>query len=205
MAVRQHPAASEPPATCSGDPANCMACADDSFGQAFCTAVGESVSTTSACDDCPCRVDAARSGSSCSEPAGCSSLEHGASSAPDTIPTNDAWRQLKSHPNVAFADLSLLAEVVARRSKCTGPRVVISPALGAATPERVNSPPCPEQADANKRSVFLTDLHALDSMDGSPPRLVPQEFLIECGRQKVREVRADAVREALRLLDAKFS
>ena len=37
-------------------------------------------------------------------------------------------------------------------------------------------------------------------------QLVPQEVLVQCGRQqRVREVHADAVRDALRLLDAKFS
>lgn len=128
--------------------------------------------------------------------------------ASGTIPTNDAWRQIKSHPNVAFADLSLLADVVARRSKCTGPRVVISPAPGAATPERVDSPTASlPQATPDSQSILLTDPHTHYQMKGlgSQPLSMPQELLINCGRQKLREVRADAVREALHLLDAKFS
>lgn len=58
----------------------------------------------------------------------------------NTIPCDDVWRQIKSHPNVTFSDLDLLAEVVARRAKCTGPRVEIFPAPGSITPERGISP-----------------------------------------------------------------
>jgi AP-1-like factor len=211
--MQQHFAASS--ATCSGDPANCMACADDSFGQAFCAAIGESVATTPLCDGCPCHANApSGNGGCCSGPTKCALHERDASHASNaagrpfsgTIPTNHAWRQLKSHPNVAFADLSLLADVVARRSKCTGPRVVISPALGSVTPERVNSPPDNHQQAGSDK--FMTDPHTHhhgSEMGGSLPRLIPQELLIECGRQRVREVRADAVRDALHLLDAKFS
>jgi hypothetical protein len=193
-----------------------MACADDSFGKAFCAAISESVAATSPCDGCPCRPDAPGGNDDCcinvmervprerGAPLASETAGHPASR---TIPTNDAWRQLKSHPNVAFADLSLLADVVARRSKCTGPRVVISPALGAVTPERANSPAVSEQTESDVRSVFLTDPHARyhkSKPNGPSPRLVPQE-LIDCGRQRVREVRADAVKEALHMLDTRFS
>lgn len=187
----QVPIASTSP-MCSGDPANCLACADDTFGQAFCAAIGESVASTPPCENCPCQLDIAPShGSStvvpCGRPPLSPSAQHPASG---TITTDVAWRQIKSHPNVEFNDLSLLADVVARRSKCKGPRVVISPPLGAATPERVRSPPVAHKGAQEPRS---------------PPRLVPQEVLIECGRKRVREVRADAVKEALQLLDSKFS
>ncbi|KAF7967180.1 hypothetical protein HWV62_35604 [Athelia sp. TMB] len=178
--------------TCSGDPKNCMACADDSFGQAFCAAVGESASTAVDCENCPCRDGELAEQSS---PA---NSRHG---VPDTISTDKAWRKIKSHPNVAFADLTLLADVVARRTKCTGPRVVISPALGSATPDRIDSPvgvtPTTSVQDSIDRSI-----HGKRAA-GTPPRLVPQEVLIECGRRRVREVRADAVKEALRMLDAR--
>jgi hypothetical protein len=88
--------------------------------------------------------------------------------------------------------------------------VVISPALGAVTPERVDSPFANRSHAELDQSVLLTEPHAQyheSQMNGSgsPPRLVPQEVLFECGRQRVREVRADAVREALHLLDAKFT
>jgi AP-1-like transcription factor len=126
--------------------------------------------------------------------------------------TNNAWRQLKSHPNVAFADLSLLAEVVARRSKCTGPEVVISPALGSVTPERILSPKLLPLS--NNDQVLLTDPHAhyhekeqarSQSNGPSSPVLMQQNIVMRCSRQRVREVRTEAVRTALRLLDAKFS
>ncbi|KAF8912766.1 hypothetical protein CPB84DRAFT_1833131 [Gymnopilus junonius] len=78
-----------------------------------------------------CRVD----GSGCADCPSSLSSEHA-----DLMPTNDAWRQLKAHPNVEFADLSLLAEVVSSRSKCSGPRLMASPApqnvRGASSPPK---------------------------------------------------------------------
>ena len=136
-------------------------------------------------------------------------------STTETIPCDAAWRQIKSHPNAAFTDLSLLAEVVARRSKCTGPRVEITPAPGAITPERglspgLSLPPFAQPFDS--QSIILTDPHAQyherqrsrGNGTASPPQLVPQDVLVKCGRQRVREVMADGVRDALRLLDASF-
>jgi hypothetical protein len=106
-----------------------------------------------------------------------------------------------------------LAEVVARRSKCTGSRVVISPAPGSITPER--SAPMTglsrqgESTVPDHQSVLLIDPHERYHQKrrerSPPPRLVPQEVLIECGRRRIREVNADGVREALRLLDSKFA
>jgi hypothetical protein len=210
-----------PPINCSGQPSNCVACADDAFGKAFCTAIEESFATQASCADCPCKDNlgfshdksiSAPRGNCCIEFPNCScgpsvSIE----CEPETIPTNDAWSQLKSHPNVAFADLSLLAEVVARRSKCTGPEVVISPALGLATPERMLSPKLPSPSDDDP--VLLTDPHAhyhekertrSQSNGPSSPAHVQQDVLMRCSRQRVREVQTEAVRAALRLLDAKF-
>ena len=229
------------PTTCSGDPSNCLACADDDFGKAFCTAVGESVAAAPSCADCPGRAQ--RGGSDplrgktpfkgccggsgqCACDSQCDSTtprassetaHHALESPPETMPTNDAWRQLKSHPNVSFADLSLLAEVVSRRSKCTGPHVVISPAPGSITPERSLSPKAPvtirseESTNGDNNAILLTDPHAhyrakqQERSSLPSPRLVSEEELLKCGRQRfVREVHTDAVREALRLLDARF-
>ncbi|EMD42190.1 hypothetical protein CERSUDRAFT_110730 [Gelatoporia subvermispora B] len=223
--------------SCSGDPSNCLACADDAFGKAFCNMINQSVAS-SQCGDCPSRTDggagAPSVGGCCGNPASCGGgVSDGANggmfggdmtqtgvppcqqSSGETIPCDDAWRQIKSHPNVAFADLSLLAEVVARRSKCTGPTVEISPAPGSITPERGLSPAAMQSfsMDMDSQAVLLTDPHAQYheqqqvriATPSSPPRLVPQEVLIRCGRQRVREVMADGVRDALRLLDAKFS
>ncbi|KAF8078513.1 hypothetical protein FPV67DRAFT_1663241 [Lyophyllum atratum] len=225
------PAQEATPANCSGDPSNCMACADDSFGKAFCSAIEESVASRGPCADCPYGqdvpsthnqrtpfIDCCENPSSCNcrsptslymSPVPASSTSQG---GPETMPTNDAWRQIKSHPNVSFTDLSLLAEVVARRSKCTGPRVVISPALGSITPERALSPGA-SNIPAEHEPVLLTDPHAhyrekeRARSNGPPssPRPVPQDVLVRCGRQRVREVETDAVRAALRLLDAKFA
>ncbi|KAG2023372.1 hypothetical protein CC2G_001033 [Coprinopsis cinerea AmutBmut pab1-1] len=177
--------------TCSGDPSNCAACGDDSFGQAFCAAIEETVMSQERCGNCPGRKqDGDGSSSCCGVPMFCRGCPLAPGQQPGTsadiedyIPTNKAWQQIKEHPNVQFADLALLAEVVASRSKCTGPRIVTSPA--------------PEvQQQESKFS------HAGGS---NPPRLVPQEILLECGRRRVREVHSEAVRDALRLLDAKFT
>ncbi|KAF7347745.1 BZIP domain-containing protein [Mycena venus] len=195
---------SSTPANCSGDPSNCPACADDSFGKAFC----EKISALQPCDNCPCASDTSPTAGPSSQtislqhphsPLAVPTPSHPPSSfiqpEGETIPTNDAWQRLKSHPNVSFADLDMLADVVARRTKCTGPRVVLSP------------PPVPETpvvAGTNsEQPVLLTDPHALfrekERERTSPPRM--QET---CGQRRVREVQADAVREALRLLDGKF-
>ncbi|KAF8167996.1 hypothetical protein B0H34DRAFT_792656 [Crassisporium funariophilum] len=183
-------------ATCSGDPSNCLACADDSFGKAFCAAIEDSASR-SACDS---HYDSQNSrpegscyknGSACNNcPGSSSSIESSSSpsSSTELMPTNDAWQKLKAHPNVEFADLSLLAEVVASRSKCSGPRLVISH-----SPEPHH--PTSRRSIGENRS----------GGSSPPPRLVPQEVLLECGRRNMRHVHADGVFEALRILDAKFS
>ncbi|KAJ3987521.1 hypothetical protein F5890DRAFT_1497376 [Lentinula detonsa] len=198
--------------TCSGDPRNCLACADDSFGKAFCDALGKSVaaqasSSSNSSENLsinPAEVSLSAGGSHQSislQPEG------------ESIPTNDAWEQLKSHPNIAFSDLALLADVVARRSKCSGPRVVISPAPGSITPERIASPDPPvnftHEKTGDSEAVVLTDPHALfreqKKARSSPPRLVPQEVLMQRGQERLRQVQAAGVREALRLLDAKYT
>ncbi|KAI0652196.1 hypothetical protein C8Q79DRAFT_896691 [Trametes meyenii] len=239
--------------SCTGDPTNCPACADDAFGKAFCAAISKSVACSSPCKDCPGREGGCggSSGSGCcGNPGACgrggadsggSSMAvaagsgSGATSAgtaapltssllmseplatTETIPCDAAWRQIKSHPNAAFTDLSLLADVVARRTKCTGPRVEISPAPGAVTPERGVSPgislPPSYTQQHDSQPILLTDPHAQyherqrtrANGTSSPPLLVPQEVLVKCGRQRVREVMADGVRDALRLLDARFA
>jgi hypothetical protein len=179
-------------ATCSGDPSNCMICEDDSFGKAFCTAI-----TTSACVACDGfsgqfgseMENCCKNGSGCDHP--CPSGSSFASdsavalSSSEFIPTNDAWQKLKAHPNVDFADLSLLAEVVASRSRCAGPQFVVS-----STP--------PSQMRDERTSG--ADRHGGES----PIRLVDEKILLECGRQRVRQVHMDGVQEALRMLDAKF-
>lgn len=194
--------------TCSGDPSNCMACADDDFGKAFCAAINASVSTSAPrCDTC---LDVTKSASpsrtlSPTAPEYISSNAGRNVQSPDLaerLPTNEAWRQLKSHPNVAFADLRLLAEVVARRHKCTGPTVEIVPAPGSITPERATGSPVPFGSEDNQ-SIVLTDPHA-HYHEEQARRTAPPEVVVKCGCQDVREVPADGVRDALRLLDGPF-
>ena len=171
------------PATCSGDPSNCRACASDDFGKAFCDAVNNSMATSEAVDTTDTSEDSATNPSTNVQPV-----------SQAMVPCNDAWRQLKSHPNVEFSDLKLLADVVARRSKCTGPRVVISPALGSVTPERVATPTI-TQSGSSGLPTLSGDI--LDTQDGT----------VVMGRQRVgiRAVPMEAVQAALDLLDAKSS
>ena len=190
---------------CSGDPSNCLACADDVFGQAFCAAVGESLAAGGPCADCP-------RGTKYADSAQSSAFREGGNPA-ETIPTSDAWRQLKSHPNVSFADLTLLAEVVARRSKCAGPTVVISPPPGSITPERTSSPIASKDRPSigeDNDVILLSDPHAHYHMKErersacSSPNLV-QEEPVRCSQTRsVREVHTAGVKEALALLDSRF-
>ncbi|KAF5356041.1 hypothetical protein D9756_003857 [Leucocoprinus leucothites] len=200
--------------TCSGDPSNCLACADDAFGKAFCSAIEETVSTRPPCVDYP-RANSSTSCGCCAGQRGCERCSpmspispHGVYDTLDTIPTNDAWRQIKDHPNVSFADLSLLASVVASRSKCTGPRVMLSP-----HPEHISTPPpAPPAPPVDNETIILTDPHAqyrekekAQQQENASPRLVPQDVLVRCGQHRIREVPTSAVRDALRILDTKFS
>ncbi|KAF7784405.1 hypothetical protein Agabi119p4_570 [Agaricus bisporus var. burnettii] len=193
--------------TCSGDPSNCLACADDAFGKAFCSAIKETIAARPSCVDYPGGVPSS-SHNPCNSRGGC---EHCISDptanlngydSSESIPTNAAWQQIKAHPNVSFADLSLLANVVASRSRCTGPRISLSP-----SPESKFTPPTPPLAPpADNETIVLTDPHAqykekekAQREGASPP---PRDVLARCGR--IREVSTSAVHDALRLLDVKF-
>ncbi|KDN40595.1 hypothetical protein RSAG8_08067, partial [Rhizoctonia solani AG-8 WAC10335] len=109
------------------------------------------------------------------------------------MPTNEAWERLKSHPNVAFADLSLLADVVAGRTKCTSSRVRLS-----LTPEQDAG-----RLEPDDSGDFSESLEG-DSERHSPrphPTLVPQEALVRCGHERLMRVQAEGVRDALAMLD----
>ncbi|GJJ09654.1 hypothetical protein Clacol_003878 [Clathrus columnatus] len=216
---------------CTGDPSNCLACSDDPFGKAFCAALGSSIKE---CNNCPNNEPAFETGfvgcGGCGNPNLCggagsnlnsnppqsssalggesntqaSSSNHMSNSSSQTMSCNTAWAQLKSHPNIAFADLTLLANVVARRSKCTGPRVVLSPdpELDALSARR--SGRSLDDRGSDDMSVLLTDPHAQyhDRPDSIISR--PTEMMIQCGRQRVVEVNAEGVQDALALLDGQF-
>lgn len=199
--VSPHKSSTVLDASCSGDPSNCLACGDDDFGKAFCEAIANASSRGEVCDNCPSAMDSTSSrccgnAPNCTKcPSSSSILDPSALSAPSNfMPTNDAWEKIKAHPNVEFADLSLLAEVVASRSICSGP------SLSAST----------EMRDSSATTSILSPgriftIQRKPRSNSPPPRLVPQEVLLECGRRTLRRVHADGVREALRLLDAKFT
>jgi AP-1-like factor len=220
--ISAQPPRSSSPAMCSGDPTNCSACNDDDFGRAFCAAVSEAISEPSSCQGCPCANNG--SGRSCGNPGQCgpSFVEPAfpgieAQSKAETMPTSDAWRQLKSHPNVSFADLTLLAEVVARRSQCTGPHLVMNHSAGHVNPEQTALhssllTPALAPGQASAHSVVLADPHAQyheRSARPSPAQPSPPSHLsnmrLGWGRPGVRQVCTEGVADALRILDNKFS
>ncbi|KIJ45292.1 hypothetical protein M422DRAFT_779186 [Sphaerobolus stellatus SS14] len=187
---------------CTGDPSNCMACADDPFGKAFCAALGSSVKQ--------CNGSTSNSGFGCG---GCGNPSCGASSSsesasaassPDhsseTVPCNTAWAQLKSHPNIAFTDLTMLAEVVARRSKCTGPVLSSEPELDALTRRQSDG----RTRGADDMPVLLTDPHAQYHEHAGSQSGSPLQHGLSLHRQRVLEVQAEGVRDALALLDGQF-
>ncbi|GAA5854570.1 hypothetical protein JCM8547_004890 [Rhodosporidiobolus lusitaniae] len=96
----------------------------------------------------------------------------------ETVPCNEAWTALKAHPNIAFADLAMLADVVAKRTHCGGP---------------VHSTPPP-----------VPSTSAPDSSFDPSRQLVPQSQLqcsIDAGTRKRLTVERGAVNEALEILD----
>ncbi|KAF8516203.1 hypothetical protein BU17DRAFT_51065 [Hysterangium stoloniferum] len=208
--------------TCTGDPSNCSACADDPFGKAFCAALGGSMKECGGCSNsgatrhqfgCAGYVNSGIGGADSQ-----SNTDHGTSSAGvdsrslasspahlspprETVPCNTAWAQLKSHPNIAFADLSLLADVVARRSKYMGPRGIVSPGSEIEALTRRQSGGQAVDRGSDDMPVLLTDPHAQyneRSSSNSSAMVVP------CGQQRVVEVEAEGVRDALAFLDGQF-
>lgn len=118
----------------------------------------------------------------------------------EMIPCNAAWAQLSSHPNIAFADLSLLADVVARRDHI---HVASSPSPHRSTSSATADPPCGMPL-ATTPVQCLTSLSRHDRGHDEARTLVPQDHLILSGlghRRRVRQVRNDGVQDALALLD----
>ncbi|OWZ63310.1 hypothetical protein AYX14_05333 [Cryptococcus neoformans] len=250
-------------AVCTGDPSNCDACRDDSFGREFCQHLfeaAESSSSVKPCSSCPgnCMnvkadlspspgVTQASSSSSnqirtpptppvkqpstvedddtplaplqmlcCGNPelcggsrgGGCTGDVIGIGGPPaalqvslsfPTVPEVDeddnatlrpdqAWKQLKAHPNAKFASLALLADVVARRTKCLGPRVEMSPMPASPAPTASAPTPIPIAAhSASPRS--------------RQPMLGSSDIPNTQQKRRNIEVETSAVRDALKLLD----
>ncbi|GMK57511.1 hypothetical protein CspeluHIS016_0403450 [Cutaneotrichosporon spelunceum] len=158
-------------AVCTGDPSNCDACRNDTFGQEFCghlfgvadegnkgcagcangkcdgKPASRSMSISSLMDpvrspspiaspgrgagDAPLVLTCCGAPELCGHAAGCDDsmpeIEAERKPVHETIRPDEAWKQLKAHPNAQFAPLAVLADVVARRTKCDGPRVELSP------------------------------------------------------------------------------
>ncbi|CAK9784297.1 hypothetical protein CC85DRAFT_296224 [Cutaneotrichosporon oleaginosum] len=165
-------------AVCTGDPSNCDACRNDSFGREFCghlfgvpdgkeacagcangrcggggaeKAASRSMSISSLMDGpvpssapatpgaAPLVLACCGAPELCGHAAGCDPAESKPGTEKDKererererekemIRPDEAWKQLKAHPNAQFTPLAVLADVVARRTKCDGPRVELSP------------------------------------------------------------------------------
>ncbi|BGO90736.1 hypothetical protein NBRC10512_000676 [Rhodotorula toruloides] len=135
--------------------------------------------------DLPCCKDPALCGSLTCKPEDESHHSTPASTASrernvDTVPCNEAWTQLKQHPNIGFADLQMLADVVAKRTYCDGPV--------ASTP-----PPPP---GVTSETFPASSSHR--------PMLVPQSALqcsVDAGTRRRLTVERGAVNEALSILD----
>lgn len=138
-----------PPAECSGDPRNCPACKDDAFGKAFCEQLGASVCAgPNRCATCPSGatyVDL----SCCGNKELCGAMPNaceGSSEHPrQTIGADEAWRQLKAHPQASMDNLQMLADVVARGTACASP-----------------PPPVPSKLPPDKRRRWQVDPAAVE-------------------------------------------
>ena len=227
QSLTQRPLHPARPATsnCTGDPSNCQACADDPFGKAFCAALRGSVKE---CGSCPNDRSSSDSGFGCgslniNRPSGSTSDRGASAGAPrsassasspghlstsETIPCNTAWAQLKSHPNIAFADLTLLAEVVARRSSCTGPRLILSADPEVESRRSSDGRPIDPLRGSDDMPILLTDPHAQyherTLSHEHPNHPSSSSGLVQCGRQRVLEVQAEGIRDALAMLDGQY-
>ncbi|KAJ9100677.1 hypothetical protein QFC21_003722 [Naganishia friedmannii] len=96
----------------------------------------------------------------------------------ETVGADQAWRTLKAHPNAKFCPLSMLAEVVARGTRCTF------------SPSRLDSPaPSTSSADHGVDDKSRLSLVSLQELEGS-------------GKRRRFEIHPDAVQRALDMLDA---
>lgn len=131
-----------PPAECSGDPRNCPACKDDAFGKAFCESLGASVCAgPNRCSTCPSGATYVAL-SCCGDKELCGAMPNaceGSSEGPSrktTIGADEAWRQLKAHPQASMDNLQMLAEVVARGTACASPPPQTSPPSKQLPPDK---------------------------------------------------------------------
>lgn len=120
----------------------------------------------------------------------------------EMMPCNAAWAQLSSHPNIAFADLSLLADVVARRDHIKIASSSSSQYSSSSTTPRPSSGPAIEVSyDHSSSAQHPTSLSPPDGRNDGSRNLVPHDHLIHNGRRRVRQVPNDGVQDALALLN----
>lgn len=112
----------------------------------------------------------------------------------DTMTCDQAWKTLKAHPNSRYASLSLLADVVAGRTVCTGPKPD-SPASPLSISAGVVSPRAARQEIGVGARVNGTTGHAAGAATGG------MAMVGGAGKKRNMAVETSAVRDALRLLD----
>ncbi|TIB13972.1 hypothetical protein E3P89_02149 [Wallemia ichthyophaga] len=207
---------------CSGDPENCMACQvddslacrDDKPGRAFFEALQGSVCQDGGgarCEGCPGHNKEYSQGEGkkkkdLHEEAEESTPEERAQERVNnthtpSIPASDAWRRLKSHPNIGLADLALLADLVGSRTRCTG----------AELHQQVEKVLENVHRDAEVRVDMGSSNNELDTSNHASarrnstslqlPQLVPHDQLISNSKRRKLLVEMGAVRDALDVLD----
>ncbi|KZT55511.1 hypothetical protein CALCODRAFT_484692 [Calocera cornea HHB12733] len=191
-----------PVGNCSGDPSNCPACANDSFGRDFCSKLGALTCNRNPCPGCPSRAAAATSspyGSipdgaanpsmlCCGDPSFCGPLKICSSSEPATTPTAQAG------PSYYTADEDTIPADEAWRTIKRHPGLPLT------------------------SLDLLADVVARRTTCGGPPdtpdsirpawpgrTLVPQAELIEAGRKRRMMVHREGLKDALELLDQRYS
>jgi len=97
----------------------------------------------------------------------------------DTMTCDQAWKTLKAHPNSRYASLSLLADVVAGRTVCTGPQT-----------------PAPLLPNSHSSFALTKQESGVNANSSGIP-----STLSGAGKKRNMAVETSAVRDALRLLD----
>lgn len=109
-----------------------------------------------------------------------------------TIGADEAWRTLKAHPKANYSNLAMLAEVVARGTRCLSPTehdMLYSPHLlpDKNPPDKSSSSPSMPTSTSTTQSMLA-------------PGLVPLQELVR--KRRRFEVSPSAVQEALVMLDS---
>ena len=119
--------------------------------------------------------------------------------AQGTLPLHDFQDRslmIQAHPNAKFASLALLADVVAGRTKCTGPTIELSPAP-TATPSPIPAHMPPPSIPAARSSPIGVGVHP-----HIPAAAHTHQVTAGPGIKRRMGVETSAVRDALRILDS---